>query len=270
MRSRQLRICLIGWGAVARRTAAILHASQPHSARIVAVAVRDASKPREPIPDGSRLITSPGALREMDVDMVIEAADRAAVEPWADVGLRHAEAVVISSASALCDDLLLSRLLAIADECGSQLVIPSGALGSLGVLSAASALPLNDVTHTISKPSAAWRGTHAEHLIDLGRLTSAVTFFTGTARAAAALFPQNANSAVISALAGVGLDRTRLDLVADPGLIRNVHLVSASGAFGRFEFRVENEPMTSNPKSSEMTALSLARLVRNRVARLVH
>ncbi|MGE4248704.1 MAG: aspartate dehydrogenase [Parvibaculaceae bacterium] len=270
MRSRQLRICLVGWGAVARRMVDILGADDPRSIRIVAVAVRDSLKPRHPIPEGSRLIGSPEALRDMDVDMVIEAADRTAVEPWASVGLRHAEAVAISSTSALGDDLALARLLGIARECGSQLVIPAGALGGLGVLSAASALPLHDVTHAISKPPAAWRGTRAEELVDLGRLTSAVTFFTGTARTAAAQFPQNANVAVISALAGVGLDRTRLDLIADPGLGRNMHRVSASGAFGRLDFQVENEPLPGNPKSSEMTALSLARLARNRVAPLVH
>jgi aspartate dehydrogenase len=74
---------------------------------------------------------------------------------------------------------------------------------------------------------------------------------------------------VISALAGVGLDRTRVELVADPAATRNCHRLSASGAFGRMEMLFENEPLKTNPKSSEMTALNLVRLVENQLAPLV-
>jgi aspartate dehydrogenase len=73
---------------------------------------------------------------------------------------------------------------------------------------------------------------------------------------------------VISALAGIGLDRTRIELVADPAATRNVHHIRALGAFGRMELRFENEPLGANPKSSEMTALNLVRLIENQFAPL--
>jgi aspartate dehydrogenase len=147
--------------------------------------------------------------------------------------------------------------------------MPSGALGDMGALAAASLLQLDKVVHTIIKPPLAWKGTAAADVLDLDTLTDRTEFFSGTAREAADRFPQNANVAVISALSGIGLDRTRVVLVADPGASRNGHQVSASGAFGRLEMLLENEPLEANPKSSEMTALSLVRLIENGVAPLV-
>ncbi|WP_430512708.1 aspartate dehydrogenase domain-containing protein [Pannonibacter phragmitetus] len=128
---------------------------------------------------------------------------------------------------------------------------------------------LDHVRHEIIKPPAAWQGTPATAACDLSSLTTAHTFFTGTARQAAAAFPQNANVAVISAMAGLGLDRTEVALVADPGAAGNAHRLTASGAFGSMELMLTNKPLASNPKSSEMTALSLVRLIENRAGALV-
>ena len=70
---------------------------------------------------------------------------------------------------------------------------------------------------------------------------------------------------MISALAGIGLDRTQLALVADPAARHNSHRIEASGDFGRLAVEIENHPLPGNPKSSAMTALNLVRLIENRV-----
>lgn len=267
--ARRLRICFVGWGAIARRVAAILADRKPAGVEIVAIAVRDAGRPRDDLPVGARLISGPEELAGLDIDMVVEAAGRPAVETWGEAALRHAGRFVVSSTSALVDDALLARLTDIARAVGGQVIVPSGALGDLGALSAASLLPLDEVVHTIVKPPLAWKGTKAAEILDFGALTGRLEFFVGTAREAADQFPQNANVAVISALSGVGLDRTRVVLVADPAVSRNCHQVSAAGAFGRLELTLENEALKTNPKSSEMTALSLVRLIENNVAPLV-
>ncbi len=267
--SRRLRLCFVGWGAIASRVGELLAERQPAGVEIVAVAVRDPQRQRTALPQGARLIGGPDELAGLDVDMVIEVAGRPAVAIWGEAALRHASSIVVSSASAFTDDALLGLLLAVADETGSRIVVPSGALGDLGALAAASVLPLDEVRHTIVKPPLAWKGTRAAEMIDLDRLARRTEFFAGTARQAAEAFPQNANVAVISALSGIGLDRTRVALVADPSAARNIHEISAAGAFGKLDLRLENEPLRTNPKSSEMTALSLVRLIENAVAPLV-
>jgi aspartate dehydrogenase len=267
-RGRRLRLCLVGWGAIANRTAELL-AERQVAVDIVAIAVRDASRQRPDMPAGARVITAPQQLADFDVDMVIEAAGRASVAVWGEASLRHAGRFVVSSTSAFCDDALLAELLDVARATGGQIIVPPGALGGMDALAAASVLPIDEVVHTIVKPPRAWRGTRAEQSLDLEALSERTVFFSGTAREAADGFPQNANVAVISALAGIGLDRTRVELVADPGVSRNGHHIRASGAFGRMDMLFENEPLKTNPKSSEMTALNLVRLVQNHVAPLV-
>lgn len=126
-----------------------------------------------------------------------------------------------------------------------------------------------EVRHEVVKPARAWAGTKAETLCDLAGLTAPFTFFEGNARAAADAYPQNANVAVISAMAGIGLDRTTIALVADPDAHLNSHRIHATGDFGTLNLSLENRPLATNPKSSEMTALSLLRLIENRTSPLV-
>lgn len=266
---RRLRLCFVGWGAIATRVAELL-AERQAPVDIVAIAVRDASRARPDLPAGARLISSPDELAGLNIDMVIEAAGRPSVPVWGEAALRHARRFVVSSTSAFCDDALLAHLLDVARETGAQIIVPPGALGGMDALAAASTVRVDEVVHSIVKPPLAWRGTKVEEILDLEALTQRIVFFTGTAREAADNFPQNANVAVISALAGIGLDRTQVELVADPGVSRNCHQLRASGAFGRMELLFENEPLKTNPKSSEMTALNLVRLVENQVAPLVH
>jgi len=265
---KPLRLALIGWGAINRRVAELLAERGKGDIAIVAIAVRNAAASSD-IPAGAKLITTSGELAGLDLDLIVEAAGREAVSIWGEAALAHAPAFAVASTSAFCDDTLLARLIATAESSGNQLLIPPGALAGIDGIAAASLLPLDEVIHRIVKPPAAWRGTSAENLIALDGLTDATAFFSGTAREAASRFPQNANVAVISALAGIGLNRTRVELVADPAATGNGHQLSARGAFGKLDIAIENRPLATNPKSSEMTALGLVRLIENRVRTLV-
>lgn len=265
---KPLRLALIGWGAINRRVAELLAERGKGDIAIVAIAVRNPAA-ASGIPAGAKLITTSGELAGLDLDLIVEAAGREAVGIWGEAALAHAPAFAVASTSAFCDDTLLARLIATAESSGNQLLIPPGALAGIDGIAAASLLPLDEVIHRIVKPPAAWRGTSAENLIALDGLTEATAFFSGTARETASRFPQNANVAVISALAGIGLDRTRVELVADPAATGNGHQLSARGAFGKLDIAIENRPLATNPKSSEMTALGLVRLIENRVRTLV-
>lgn len=262
------RLVLVGWGAIGQRVAGLL-ATRKAPARIVGVAVSDATRPRHGLPDGAALIDRPEALAGLVPTLVVEAANRASVTSWGCAALTLGADFAVSSTSALIEGKTLEDLVALAEAKNAQVLIPPGALGGIDALAAAGRLGLDRVEHRIIKSPAAWRGTGAETLCDLDALRGAVAFFSGSARAAAGAFPQNANVAVISSLAGLGPDRTAVTLVADPAARRNRHHLIAEGASGRIEIDLENRPLATNPKSSEMTALALVRLIENRSAALV-
>lgn len=258
-----LRIAFVGWGAIARRTIQLLEA-RASDVVLVGVGTREKPTGENALPGGVAWLSEPDALVDLSLDMVVEAASRAAVEPWGQVALRCVPGFALSSTSAFCEPGLLDRLVAVAEAHGSQILVPTGALAAVDALAAAAVLPIETVTHRIVKPPIAWADTPAEALIDLDALTGATLFFEGSAREAARTFPANANVAVITALAGIGLDRTRIELVADPSATGNGHRLQVVGAFGKLDVSIENRPLAENPKSSELTALALVRLIENR------
>lgn len=268
MSGSDLRVVLVGWGAISTRVAALLTQRQS-PARLVGVAVRDAKTLRTGLPTGAALIDSTEGLTGLSPDLVVEAAGRASVMPWGRAALGLGARFAVSSTSAFAEDGPLDELLSLARDHGGKLIIPPGALGGMDALAAAGRLPLAAVRHEVVKPPAAWAGTPAEALCDLAGLTDGTTFYQGSARDAARDFPQNANVVAITALAGLGLDQTSVALVADPRASGNRHRVVASGDFGRMEIMLENRPLASNPKSSEMTALSLVRMIENMASPLV-
>jgi aspartate dehydrogenase len=257
---KRTRAVFIGWGAINRRVGALL-AQRNAAVEIVGIAALDNQESRAAIPKDVRFLTSPRELASLRPDIVVEAAGRAAIDIWAAAALAAAPAMIVASTSAFCDEALLTRLAGIADQHGSRILIPSGAIGAVDALASAAVLGLDEVTHQIVKPPIAWRGTPAEALLDLEGLPERAVFFSGSAREAASRYPQNANATVVTALAGVGLDKTRVEMVADPGVSVNGHRITARGAFGRLDVLLENNPLATNPKSSELTALSLVRLI---------
>jgi aspartate dehydrogenase len=81
--------------------------------------------------------------------------------------------------------------------------------------------------------------------------------FDGRAKEAITLYPQNMNVAIILGMAGMGIEETEVLLIADPNVDRNIHHIEVEGAFGRAEFKVENQPLPDNPKTSYLAAISI-------------
>lgn len=259
-RTKRLRVVCIGWGAINRRVADLL-ARRGRPIDIVGVCVASTGRTRPALPDGAMLATAPDDLAGLAPDLIVEAAGRKAVAQWAPAALAAAKTLIVASTSAFCDDALLPRLIEIADQHGSRIVIPSGAIGGIDALASANVLQLDDVLHQMIKPPLAWTGTPAEQRFVLAELRARTVIFSGSAREAASQFPQNANASVVTSLAGLGIDRTRVELIADPAATTNAHRIVASGAAGRMEILLENLPLATNPKSSELTALNLVHLI---------
>ena len=263
-----LRLVIIGWGALARRLVELINQSQLN-VELVAIGLRKGTARPADVPKHVLHIFAPEQLEHLKIDLVVEAAKGEAVHEWGGAALRYAKAFAPASTSAFVDEDVMISLLATAKENGSRLLIFPGALAGVDALRAAAHLELEFVRHTIIKPCAGWRGTAAEQILTLDQLATRTEFFRGTARQAAAAFPQNANVAVISALAGLGLDATHVVLVADPEAISNCHRLEAKGVFGALTIEIENRPLRGNPKTSEMTALALLRLIENETGQLI-
>ena len=262
---RPLRIACIGWGAISRSAAQLLEGTP---VEIVAVAVRSKGT-RDDLPAGATIIMGPDELAGTDAALVVEAASHESVAQWGRPALAAGMDFIVSSVSAFADADLLEELRDLATRNDAQLEIHAGALGGVDALSAARLLGIDRVEHRIIKPPRSWCDTPAEELCDLGGLTEATAFFSGTASDAASEFPKNANVAMTTALAGIGPDKTRITLVADPDATTNRHEISASGAFGELAVTMSNKALEANPKTSAMTALNLVRAIQNRVTSVV-
>lgn len=259
---------LVGFGAIGGTVARMLQ-ERGGAGHIAAIGLREASKPRSDLPAGIAVLTEPAQLAGVTAGLVVETAGREAVAPWGRAALGAGMDFAVSSVSAFADDALLAELTALARANGARLIIPPGALGGIDALAAAARMGLARVEHQIVKPSRAWLGTKAETLCDLANLRAAHRFFEGSARDAARSFPQNANVALIVALAGLGPDRSRVSLIADPEAQANRHRIEAVGDFGSMTLQFDNAALPDNPKSSAMTALSLVRLIENAGGHLI-
>ncbi|WP_137390994.1 aspartate dehydrogenase [Rhodoligotrophos defluvii] len=258
------RICIVGWGALARHVSQLLSQHRDVAADVVGVVVRHVTVPRSDLPKGARVVAKPSELKDLAPDLVLEIAGRSAVAPWAVAAFSIPSDFALVSTAALMDQALRSEILQLAQAAGRQLLVIPGAIGGIDGLRAAAIAGVETVEHVIAKPPVAWRGTAADDFIDLDGCDERVVVFTGNAERAAELFPQNANVAATIRLAVGDVVQIRSTLIADPKLQRNEHYVRARGVFGSLEFKIDAVPVKDNPKSSLMTALSIVRTLENR------
>jgi aspartate dehydrogenase len=265
-----MKIGIIGGGAIARLILERVRAGDLGDARVVAILARSSASARGLAlarEFGVTLATGREALLAQQPDVVVEAASHEAVREHAEALLRAGIALVVLSGGALFDDALRMKLERAAHAAGALLYVPSGGIAGLDALKAAYLAGVDEVTIAVAKPPAAWKDIPyvLEKGIDLGQITRACTLFEGPAREGVPLFPANVNIAAALSLAGIGFDRTRLKVVADPGLTRNTHFIEIRGASGSISVKVENVPVPDNPKTawlacySALAALKLAK-----------
>jgi aspartate dehydrogenase len=161
------------------------------------------------------------------------------------------------SIGALASTDLEQEIRQASEQGGSALILASGAIGALDTLRSARIGELGSVRYIGRKPPNGWIGSPAEEHIDLNAMTSAQSHFEGSARAAALAYPKNANVAAAVALAGIGFDRTQVELIADPDVTENIHEIHAEGTFGAFSFRIAGKTLPDNPRTSALAAMSV-------------
>jgi aspartate dehydrogenase len=266
-----ISVALIGAGGIAQDVVvAVREHDGAANVRIVGALVRPgravAAQARLP---GIIMVETLDALLARKPSMVAEVAGQSAVAEYGEAVLRQGIDFLIISVGALADPALLARLKAAAEAGGSRILLPAGAIGGIDAVAAMRVAGLTAVKYRSRKPPAAWRGSPAEQVADLDRLTERTVLYRGTAGEAALRFPQNANVAAALALAGLGFDATEVELVADPEAPGNVHEIEAEGAAGRFAIQLQGKPSRSNPKTSALAAMSVARALLNENATIV-
>jgi aspartate dehydrogenase len=269
---KTLRVAVLGGGTIGRLVLEQARRGQLAGIEFVGIAGRG------PASRGTALAREFGipyapdraALLALQSDVVLEAASHDAVREHLVHLLERKISVVVLSAGALADDALRQAAEAAAAKSGALFYVPSGGIGGLDALKTACLAGVDEVSIQIAKPPAAWKGIPfvESRRIRLDGLHEAVTLFEGPAREGVPHFPQNVNIAAVLSLAGIGMDRTKLKVVADPALKLNTHTIRVSGNSGQFTVVLENVPAPENPKTSWLacySAIAALKSLRGRV-----
>jgi len=254
------RIAIAGLGPIGSRLAKALDQGI-EGLELAAVSVQNIDKHRARLDKLNRTpaILPIEALADA-ADIVVECAPSKLVRSIvAPVVSRGKTAVVLSVGALLEND----DLIALAKAKGGQIVVPTGALIGLDAVTAAAVGTIHSVRMTTRKPVQGLLGAPylVEQGIDIEGIKEPLKIFEGTAREAAKGFPANLNVAVALSLAGIGPDRTMVEIWADPTVTRNVHRIEVESDSARFSMAIENVP-SENPKTGLITALSVIACLR--------
>jgi aspartate dehydrogenase len=262
---------LIGCGGIAQDVVTALRSEEMRdAAQIIGVLARPGRSvaARQKF-SGIDIFEAIEDLVDRGPDIIAEVASQQAVADYGEAVLDGGIDLLVISVGALADPDLLDRLQGAAEAAHCRILLPAGAIGGIDALAAMRVGGLTSVRYRSRKPPAAWRGSPAEKVADLDSLAKPTVLYTGSAREAALLYPQNANVAATVALAGLGFERTHVELIADLDAPGNVHEVEAEGPAGRFAIQLQGKPSRTNPKTSALAALSVARALVNEQAGIV-
>jgi aspartate dehydrogenase len=256
-----LSVAIGGMGAIGFPVARRLAQGMP-GFRLAAIAARDIVRAQGRLAAaGIAAPVVPLAELAGRADIVVECLPATQFRAIAEPAIGGGRIFVPLSAGALLEHIdLIER----ARESGARIVVPTGALLGLDAVRAAAEGEIRSVTMTTRKPPRGLAGAPylALHGISLERLTAPLKVFEGSARDGARGFPDNVNVAAALALAGIGPERTRLAIWADPTLERNTHLIEVEADSARFSMTIQNIPSIENPRTGRLTPLSVIACLR--------
>ncbi|MBV9579686.1 MAG: aspartate dehydrogenase [Chloroflexi bacterium] len=255
-----MRVGFIGLGTIAQGVLGLLQPAD--GIDVVGALVAHPNKPRPGC--HVRLCTRIEDLIARKPEVVVEAAGHAALRCHGPIVLRAGIDLLILAVGALAEPDTEGAILTAASAGKSRAIVVSGGIGALDAIAAASAGRLERVTHVTRKPARALLPA-----AEASQLQQPRELFAGSAREGVLQFPESINVAAAVSLAGIGLDRTQVRVIADPSLERNRHEVVAEGDFGRLRFEIENVPTVDNPRTGRLVAMSVVQALRRRQARLI-
>jgi len=251
-----LRVATGGFGAIGKAVAQHLDRGIDGLA-LTAVSAGDGARAEQAMAGFARPVpVVPLASLWEHADLIVECAPAALLRELAEPVLAHGRQLMVLSCGALLDNFDLVEL---ARRHGGRILVPSGALLGLDAVAAAAEGDISSVHMVTRKPPRGLLGAPylEQNAIDISGLSEAKRVFAGTAREAARGFPANVNVAAALALAGIGPDRTTIEIWADPTVTRNVHRIEVEAEAARFSLQIENVPSAENPRTGRLTALSV-------------
>ncbi|MEI8189303.1 MAG: aspartate dehydrogenase [candidate division NC10 bacterium] len=263
-----MRVAFLGFGTIGRIIYSELVTRRPPGLDITGCMdpALSAEARRELERDGVRIFADLGELMKDRPDLVVEAASQRAAKESVPRLLTEGIDVLSMSVGAYLDPDVMAE---IRGQSRGKLFLSSGALPGVDVLKAAAVRGITCAELTTRKHPKSLAGAPGLASVDcdLETLREARLVFSGSAQEAVRLFPANVNIAATLSLAGIGPERTRVTIIADPGVRMNIHTVSLRGEFGAFTATIECLP-SSNPKTSLVAALSAVALLEGMVSPL--
>ncbi len=259
--SQDVRVAIAGLGTIGRAVAERLDQGIS-GLRLVAVSARDRKKAAIRIAQFKRQITvEPLDRLPQLADVIVECLPAAAFREIAEGALDAGRTLIaVSGGALLANPDLVER----ARRGGGRIIVPTGALLGLDAVQAAAEGTIHSVRMVTRKPPRGLAGAPfiVEHGITLEGLSEPLKIFEGTAHDAVRGFPANVNVAAALSLAGIGAERTIVEIWADPTLDRNFHTIEVDSDSAHFTMSINNIPTDENPKTGRITALSVIAALR--------
>lgn len=253
-----LKIALGGFGNVARQLVRAIQEKPELGLQVAAVSAQDIDAAI--IRAGEIGLDVPvvsAAELPTHADIIVECATYDGFRPIVEPAVRAGAHVICVSIGALGVNM---DLIDIAGEHGGTIQIASGAMPGLDILRCARQGEIHSVrlTSHILARSLAHEAYVTDRGIDLGPAdTEPVPVFEGSARDAALHFPRHFNVAVALSLAGIGLDRTEIQIFADNQLPGARHTVRVKSEVIDLEMTSQNYPSPENNRTSRIVAPSI-------------
>ena len=263
----ELTVGIGGFGAIGEKVARALDAGI-EGLSLAAVSARDRTAAAARM-TGMRNPPPVVALPDLAglADIVVECAPAAVFGEVADPAVAAGRVFVPLSCGVLLERQdLIDR----AAETGGRIVVPTGALLGLDAVRAAAEGEIYSVSMVTRKPPKSLAGAPylVENRIRIDNLDGPLKVFDGTAREAAKAFPANVNVAAALSLAGIGPDKTTIEIWVDPAVERNTHNIKVDCDSTRFEMTIEGIPSPGNPATGLLTPLSVIATLRGLVSPL--
>ena len=264
-----LTLAIAGLGAIGLKVARTVDAGGIPGLKLVAVSAREPENARRNL-EGFRTPPPIVGLAELaaHADVVVECLPSALFAQVAGPAVEAGRIFMPLSVGALLDHM---HLVERARATGARIIVPTGALAGLDAMRAVAEGTIESVTITTRKPPAGLAGAPmlAAKGLSVENLTAPLLVFEGSAREAIRGFPANINVAVALALAGLGPDRTRVAIWADPGVVRNTHTIVVVSDTSNFSMTIAGLPSEETPATGRIVPLSVIAALRRLTAPLV-